>query len=39
MAQPVVAHKGPDPLHVGVLGADAVVVVAHLAAHFLEQAG
>ena len=39
MAQLVVAHEAADPLHIRLFRADAVVVVADLAAHFVEQAG
>jgi hypothetical protein len=38
MPQPMEEDEGPAPVHVGVLGAPAVVQLANLPAHLVEQA-
>ena len=39
MTQPVKAHEGTHPVHVGLFGAQAVVAVADVVAQLVEQAG
>ena len=39
MAPAVEANEGPNPMHIGLLGAQAVVQIAHALAHLIEQTG